>query len=244
MKVYCEKHGFYEAEVINMFGCEITSPCPECSKLIEERERQEEAEIEKLKELWRRERMIKAGIEPEYFDASLDNFKAENESEKKALEACRKLEAGELQKVILLGPNGCGKTHLASALAKDLGGCVITVYKLGVYIRSGYNSGRSELETMDEILQNNFIGIDEVGRTKGSDAEMNWLSYLIDKAHVRGIRMALISNKPLAKRLPRERQAESLERYLPNDVISRLGQRSEFVEIRGRDRRTTATLVI
>ena len=243
MKVKCDKHGVYEAETLNIFGCQITSPCPECSRILAEQEKQEKAEQEYLKELWRREGLIKRGIEPEYFEVTLDNFRAETESETIALEGCRKLVSGELQKLILLGPNGCGKTHLASALALELDGCVVTMYKLGSMIRAGYSEGKSELDILDDILRYKFIAFDEVGRTKGSEAEMNWLSYLIDKAHVRGIKIMLISNRPLARNLPEGRRGESFDRYLPNDVISRLRQRSLFVEIKGRDRRAAVMAI-
>ena len=104
-------------------------------------------------------------------------------------------------------------------------------------IRRGFKDGKTECDVLDKILEYPFIAIDELGRTKGSDAERNWLSYLVDKAHTRGIRLMLISNRQTAKNLPAERKGEAFEYFVDNDVISRLHSTSRVVEINGRDRR-------
>ena len=121
---------------------------------------------------------------------------------------------------------------------RELGGIRITMFELGARIRAMFNNRQgTELDVLDDILSYPFIAIDEIGRTKGSEAELNWLSYLIDKAHSRGIPLMLISNKEKARNLPEERRGESFEMYLPNDAISRLRQDTKIIELRGRDRR-------
>lgn len=232
----CKKHGNYTPEILEIFGMKIETKCPVCEK---EEADQEERLSEMERELKKREALIKRGIEPEYFGATLNDYRPENESEREALTAAHELRLGTIKKVLLLGSNGTGKTMLGSALALSLGGVRFTMYELSARIRAGYNSGESEIEIMDELLSYPLIVIDEIGRTKGSEAELNWLSYLIDKAHTRGIRLLLISNRHQAKTLPEARRGESIEFYLPNDAISRLRQNSKIVEIEGRDRRAS-----
>lgn len=234
MKTICERHGEYEAEVLELFGHKIISNCPICEKELENLEAKVKAEAQ---DEARAETLRRQGIEPEHYNASLENYKAENETEKQALEAAKELAAGKIQKLILLGQNGTGKTHLACALVQLLGGVRITMFELSAKIRAGYNNGQSELDILDNLLNKPFIALDEIGRTKGSDAEKNWLSYLMDKAHTRGIKLLLISNRQRASNLPQERRGEAFEFYFDNDIISRLRQNSRIVEVHGRDRR-------
>lgn len=240
MRAICDLpgHGEYEAEkAFEFLNIVIYTRCPICENL-KNRQLTESQFVEKKRsEMKRRKRMEKEGIEPEYFSASLDNYIPHNDSQRKAKEACVKLRDGELKKVVLTGPNGIGKTHLASALAIELDGAVITTSKLNAMISEGYTQGLTAIETLENVLLHRFICLDEIGRTKGSDTELNWLSYLVDKAHVRGIKLMLISNLPLARSVPANKQANCLERFLPNDVISRLCQYSEFVEMEGDDYR-------
>lgn len=232
MKVICKKHGPYEAEVMSVLGYEVQSSCPECAK-------EEEAQEQKAQRVQRERSWMNRGIEPEYFDTDLSKYRPETASEQEALQAILDLKAGKLKKVCLLGSNGCGKTMLGSALAIELGGVVTTTFALSGKIRTGFNTGRTEYDTLNDLLYYPLIVIDEIGRSKMSEAELNWLSYLIDKAHVRGTRLVLISNRLTAKTLGQAKIKDSFEMCLPNDVLSRLRQGSRIVEIKGRDRRAT-----
>lgn len=237
---YCDRHGEYELKSVEIFGVRLEAGCPGCEA--EDMERHNKIAKEAA-ELMKRDNYMRRGIEPEFMTATLENYKCENQTETAALKACTDLVDRKVQKVLLLGSNGTGKTHLGCAVAKALSGVRVTMYELSARIRQGYNTGRGELEFLDELLQYPVIVIDEIGRTKGSDAELNWLSYLIDKAHTRGIQMLLISNKHQASRLPKERKYEAIEFFLPNDAISRLRQNSVIVEVEGRDRRAAVAAV-
>ena len=231
---FCEKHGKYDAKIMEIMGRKFFLMCPECEKEQAEKERLEKLESEKAAQI---EKYKAMGIEPEFYTATLENYKAESESERQAKQACNEILYGALQKLLLLGSNGTGKTHLACALVKKMNGVIVSMFELSSKIRSGYTQNKSEVEVLDELLEKKLIVIDEVGRTKGSDAEKNWLSYLIDKAHTRHIKIVLVSNRHLARSLPAENKGESFEFFMDNDVISRLKQNSRIIEIEGRDRR-------
>ncbi len=237
----CEKHGQYEVKTVVVMGRPFSNICPECEK---EQSAREEAENKERLEKAKFQEMTARGIEPEFYDATLEQYKPENESERAAKQACEDLVDGKIKKLMLLGTNGTGKTLLATALALQLNGIRTTMYELSARIRSGYNNGESELVVLNRLLSYNFICIDEVGRTKGSDAERNWLSYLIDKAHTRNIRLMIISNRQTARNLPADRRGEAIEFFFDNDVISRLRQDARIVEVKGRDRRATVTVAV
>lgn len=236
---FCEKHGEYESEQLVILGRTFRTSCPLCDaeEKAEQARKVQEAELAK-----RAEELQKRGIEPEYFNATLENYKAENDSEQAALNACIDMDCGAINKIVLLGSNGVGKTHLASALALKHKGIVITMFKLSDLIRRGYRENKTDCDVLDSILRYPFIAIDEIGRTKGSDAERNWFSYLVDKAHARNIKLMLISNRQTAKHLPQERKGEAFEYFVDNDVISRLQAKCKVVEINGRDRRRSTAI--
>lgn len=233
----CGKHGDYEAQILECFGRTFESGCPECEKQLA----REEAEMEREERRNERERsLLRRGIERDYFTADLAGYRAENRSEADALKAAMDMDGGKLEKLLLLGSNGCGKTYLGCALAIKHHGVRTTMFEMGARIRAGYSRGESELGILDGLLSYPLIVLDEIGRTRGSDAEKNWLSYLVDKAHSRHKKLVLISNRQTARNLPPERRGEAIEYYFDNDVISRLRQNSRIVEVKGRDRRATA----
>lgn len=237
----CEKHGKYNSEPVQILGRIISwTQCPKC---VEDQEQKEAAEEERKRQEFQQRRLQASGVEPEFYDATLQDFKPESQSEVEALQAATALLNGSIKKLILLGTNGCGKTHLACALVKLTKGIRITMFELSCRIRSCYNSGVNEIDYLDNLLTYPLIVIDEVGRTKGSDAEKNWMSYLVDKAHTRGTKLMLISNRQRAASLPQERKGEAFEYYFDNDVLSRLRQDAKIVEVKGRDRRATASQI-
>ena len=239
-KRVCPKHGEYESQALEFFNNIIASACPIC---LQEAEAAAVTEREAIIRDYREKDMLKRGIEADYFNATFDGFHAENETEENALNAVKELNAGTLEKVLLLGSNGTGKTYLGCVLVKNWHGVRITMFELSARIRAGFNTGKSELEILDELLDYPAIVLDEIGRTKGSESEKNWLSYLIDKAHTKHKKLLIISNRQTAKRLPPERRGDAIESYFDNDVISRLRQNSKIVEVTGRDRRATCTSV-
>lgn len=57
-----------------------------------------------------------ASLPPRFRDRSLDGYQAVTSSAARALAAARRLVAGEISSLVLSGPTGVGKTHLAAGI--------------------------------------------------------------------------------------------------------------------------------
>ncbi len=178
-------------------------------------------------------------IEPMYADCSLDNYVVETDEQAKAKQATGRLIEAKAGKLVLLGNHGTGKTHLGVASIRGLGGKIYTVYEISTRIRATYapRAQEDELDIVDELAHLPMLVIDEIGRTKGSDAEMNWLSYIIDKRHARYLPIILISNKHLYNTCPRGADGcpDCLENYIGDDIMSRLREDGWLLSFKGED---------
>jgi len=236
MTEHCLLHNrVYEVEKKEILGTVMTfGCCPVCEKEhdddIEKRERQENAAA--LDERYRA-----SNIEPLYFDVSFDSFSADTPELEKAKAAVQKLIDEKRGKIVMLGKNGTGKTHLAVCAVKALGGKILTMYEISTRIRATYSqkAKEDELEVTDELARLKMLVIDEIGRTKGSDAEENWLSYIIDKRNSRGLPLILISNKHSRKSCPEKGCKDCIENYLSEDIMSRLCVDGKILNFTGED---------
>ena len=238
---HCDKHNLdYEEKTEGFLGRIIESDCPKCLeekfKDWEEKEAQKEKEG---KEQARLAYLARCNIEPMYHDSTLDTFIAESDEQKKALEYAREMVKEKSGKLVLLGANGTGKTHLAVGVVRELSGRLYSMYEIATRIRASYVSGakETELDIVDELSRVPMLAIDEIGRTKGSEAETNWLSYIVDKRNSRGLPLILISNKHARKSCPSGGCEKCLENYISEDVMSRLSEDGHLVNMTGEDYR-------
>ncbi len=203
--------------------------CPVCHK-------QAVAELARKKSV---QRLKRCRIEPMYHQATFETFRADTPELKRALRAVKELVTSKTGKLIFSGKNGTGKTHLGCAAVRELRGEIWSMYEIATLIRASYRSGseKSELEIVDRLASIPLLVIDEIGRTKGSDAETNWLSYIIDKRHVRMLPLILITNKHLRKHCPEGSCGDCLENYIGNDVMSRFAEDGSVVLFGGADYR-------
>ena len=142
-------------------------------------------------------------------------------------------------KIILLGSNGVGKTFLGSMAIKALGGKILSMYEITTMIRHSYSvkAEKTELEIVQDLASIPMLVIDEMGRTKGSDAELNWLSYILDKRHTRDLPFMILTNTHLSRDCPKKGCDSCFERFVNNDVLSRLRQNSQIITIKAPDYR-------
>lgn len=233
----CEKHGFYKAFVsVDSDGNKRRlTGCPLC---LEEKEKEEEKEQRKLDE----KRYRKMNIEPEFFEKTFDDFVPKTESQNKAFEAVKKMVSEKHGKIVLIGANGVGKTMLASIATKELGGKIYSMYEISAMIRQSYTikAERSELEIVDELASVPFLAIDELGRSKSSETEQNWLSYILDKRHTRKLPFMLMSNGHFKKFCKLGGCSRCFENFVDNDILSRLHQDSAVIMIDAPDERLKA----
>lgn len=232
-EVTCEKHGLVKVEVVVFPDGRETFDCPLCEK---DQEAENLKKIEELEKQQLIEKYKESNIEQEYWNKDLDDYKPESESQKKALFVVKELLDAKIGKVILLGSNGVGKTMLGSCAVKKMGGKIYSMYEISTMIRQSYTGkGKTELEIVKELADIPFLVIDELGRTKGSDAELNWLSYVLDKRHTRNKPFMLLSNTHLLTKCPEHGCSMCFENYLNNDILSRLRQNSKMVIVDGED---------
>lgn len=59
-------------------------------------------------------------IPPRFADRTLDDFEARTVGSSKALAVARRFVAGEIRSLVLAGPTGVGKTHLAAAIVREV----------------------------------------------------------------------------------------------------------------------------
>jgi DNA replication protein DnaC len=188
------------------------------------------------------------GVKADYETATLGTYEAKTESQKEALNACKLLKDGAIKKLILLGSNGVGKTHLASALVKLMNGKIITAYEMYALYRSCFSGQNSEIDLLHKFSSYPLLVIDEFGRTKGSEAEENFLSAILDARHSDGLPTMILSNLIRKRDCIHYQNNKTdacetrhckgcLEMWLTSDLISRLREDTEVIVIEGEDYR-------
>ena len=251
IKVYVEKNTcagcgkeYDQPALVSQFGIIIARYCPDC---IDKADRKQKAIENQKKENRKKEWLKEIGVKADYETASLGTYEAKTESQKAALNACKLLKDGGIKKLILLGSNGVGKTHLASALVKLMNGKIITAYEMFALYRSCFSGQSSEIELLHQFSTYPLLVIDEFGRTKGSEAEENFLSAILDARHSDGLPTMILSNlirkrdcifyKENKEACKTRNCKGCLEMWLTSDLISRLREDTEVIVIEGEDYR-------
>ena len=174
--------------------------------ILEERERlAKEREIKEQAEQRRRqlENWKRRGITKRFFDAEWDNWIADTPEKEKAL---RNAKTAWETNLIFSGSNGTGKTHLAMCLAKD-GATYRRLPDIFREVRSSYEDvsryipsanlaiyGSSESEILDRYGECKLLVIDEIGRQKFSDFELNLFFEIIDRRWNNVLPTTIITN--------------------------------------------------
>ena len=235
---------FEQPALVSSFGIILGRFCDEC---IDKEDRKQKAIENKRKEKNKMEWLEKIGVKKGYDKATLDNYIPGTVTQQEALIACKELLNGDITKLLLLGSNGVGKTHLACALTKIMSGRLITAYEMFALYRSCFSGQNSEIDLLNKFKTYPLLVIDEFGRTKGSEAEENFLSAILDARHSDGLPTMIISNlilkrncvfyKADEKSCEKRKCKNCIEMWLTSDLISRLKENSKIICIDGEDYR-------
>jgi DNA replication protein DnaC len=244
----CPKHGKYTGCPIKSFSFfgkndegSITNPeCPKCVE--EERMRREKAEAEKEKreEI---ERFIGMGIDEKYWPETLGTFNAYTPELEKHLETVRKFsENPDDKKLVMLGENGNGKTHLAIGALKVIGGLIYTAYEIGLILRESYYGTINQYEFLQKLCKTPLLVIDEVEKVSETQAKQNWLSHIIGKRYNKMLPVIFIANchsqvDCLHYKAEKKPCSRCIEYHLENDVLSRIVENGQVMKFTGEDYR-------
>jgi DNA replication protein DnaC len=210
----------------------------------------------------------KTGIPGVLAHATFGNYLASNHAQNQAKEIATRF-AAEYRRdspgrgFIVSGPVGTGKTHLLTAalqhLALEVGARTryVEISLLYATIRRGFQEGKSGGEIIGPLSEVDVLAIDELGKGRGSQFEMETLDELIARRYNAGRTTLFATNYSLeperqsfkptdyqhAKDLTAAaaREAELLRERVGPRIYSRLCEMCEFVELppETRDRRFT-----
>ena len=150
--------------------------------------------------------------------------------------------------LLLMGPVGTGKTHLAVAILQGLmeKGVPCLFYEFGALlkeIQNSYNpvSQASELDVLAPVYETEVLVLDELGASKPTDWVRDTIGQIIGTRYNERKLTIFTTNYPDARRQPSE---ETLEDRVGVRLRSRLYEMCRTVIIEGEDyRRRLAALV-
>jgi DNA replication protein DnaC len=190
--------------------------------------------------------------------ASFESFKAwspDHAAAKTAAEDfARKFRSDQPTKGFLLyGRPGGGKTHLLAAtlrylaLEKGVASRYVEFMLLLSDIRAGFDSNRGQMEVLRPLIQVPVLGIDELGKERGTDWERAMLDELISRRFNAGLTTLFATNYFLDERhvpespgrvvqtrspaFQREAEAMTLAQRVGDRIYSRLNEMCSFVKL-------------
>ena len=207
--------------------------CGRINEMTQEEIKARDEEIAKLEEKQAQrdklERYQKSGVPERYLNESLDTYKITNKMQATAAKAATNFlhaaKCGEFKSLVMLGNAGTGKTHLACAILRELGG----VYRIAPDIveemrrAKSFTAAETEAEIIDYYGRVKLLVIDEIGRGISAADEKYMIYQIVNARYNTRKPTVLISN--LVK--------SDFLQYIGVAAADRLVESAEICELKG-----------
>ncbi len=200
----------------------------------------------------RTERFNEARLPAVQAHANFDSYKSSNGEQHRALQVVKEFSHRwpQLRGFVLSGPVGTGKTHLLCATLKHLSvqmGVRVSYVEISLLysqIRRGFQDGKSGGEIIGPLSTVDVLAIDELGKGRGSQFELETLDELIARRYNGGKVTLFATNyslKPPEERVQRGyfgtetaleagKDSKLLCDRVGDRIYSRLCEMCDFVE--------------
>jgi DNA replication protein DnaC len=205
-KEVCETHGEFQSKGI--LNGKIWTKCPSCSAVEKEAQQKQEAAkaAEERDANWRRQ-LSRAEIPPRFADRTIDNYVADSEGQKRALEFAKQFAADLCadslrgRSAIFSGGVGTGKTHMSVAIALEgmkagKSAMFTTVQRITRDVKSTFkrDSDLSENDIIESLIYPSLLIIDEIGVQFDSKFEHNLIFDVINSRYEKRLSTILLTN--------------------------------------------------
>lgn len=211
----------------------IKQICGRFNEMTPEEKRAHDEEIAKLEEKQAQrdklERYEKSGVPGRYFSEALDTYKITNEMQATAAKAATNflhaVKCGEFKSLVLIGNAGTGKTHLACAIIREVGGKYRTASDIVEEMRraKSFTANDTEVDIIKYYGHVPLLVIDEIGRGIAATDEKYMLYQIINARYNTRKPTILISN---------HKKADFLQ-YIGVAAADRLVESAEIWELNG-----------